>query len=716
MAVAAPGAKQAASQAANRPNILWISLEDMSPDMGCYGDNYARTPVLDRFAASGVRFSSVFTHAPVCAPSRSGIITGMYPTTIGTHHMRCQGVPPPEVKCFTEYLRTAGYYCTNNSKTDYQFAAPFTAWDANSNQAHWRGRPGKQPFFSVFNFTVTHESQVRAPSAQTKRLVAELPAVDRHDPARAVLPPYYPDTPAVRRDWANYYDNITAAEKLVARLLKQLESDGLADDTIVWIWGDHGRGLPRGKRWVYDSGIQVPLLIRVPPKWRAWAFGERASDLGEGSACNDLIAFVDFAPTVLSLAGVALPDHLQGRAFLGPARGKPRKYIVAARDRMDERYDVIRAVRDERFKYIRNFMPARPYAQHIAYLELMPTMREWRRLADAGELTGPAALFFQPAKPVEELYDTLADPHEVNNLAGDARFAEKLQELRGLLLMWMVETNDLGLIPEPIMDEAKRPGGGWSTTAAPVAISVDHGDGESATIALDCPTAGASIGYRISDGDAGAGAWNLYHQPVRLGPGQMLVARACRIGFRDSPTVRLTTESQATPAVKETSSGADWRPQIIDESTQKRLLALKQHDRDPAAAIDFYAHTLGDKHPAIRYWAAVELLVASRERPRQADIVAQISRLAKDDESQAVRIAAAHVLCRWGSADLGLDVLAAGLDSAHASVQLSAACAIEDLGETARPLLPRLEQLAEKSSEYVQRVAASSVERLKAKQ
>jgi hypothetical protein len=280
----------------------------------------------------------------------------------------------------------------------------------------------------------------------------------------------------------------------------------------------------------------------------------------------------------------------------------------------------------------------------------------------------------------------------------------------------MVETRDLGLIPEPIIDEAKRPGGGRSTTEAPVAISVEQRDGELTTIALGCSTAGASIGYRIKDGDSGPVAWNLYHQPVRLGPGQMLEARACRIGFRDSSTVQFTPESPATPAAKDRSSGADWRPRIIDESTQKRLLALKQHDRDPAAAIDFYAHALGDKHPAIRYWAAVGLVVASHERPRQSGIMAQMSRLAKDDESQAVRIAAAHALCHWGAADLGLDVLAAGLDSAHTSVQLTAACALEDLGEIARPLLPRLEQLAEKSSEYVQRVAASSVERLKAKQ
>jgi uncharacterized sulfatase len=264
-----------------RPNILWISTEDMSPDSGCYGDPYAITPNVDKLAAQGVRYTNAFATAPVCAPSRSAIITGMYPTTIGSMHMRSKAVPPAGVKAFTEYLRAAGYYCTNNSKTDYNFETPtppgaagvaafnspppVTLWDETSNTAHWRNRTDKsQPFFAVFNIMVTHESQVRVPDNVYQRNTARLKPEQFHDPAKAVLPPYYPDTPLVRKDWARYYDNITAMDYQVADILKQLEEDGLAENTIVFFWGDHGRGLPRSKRFVYDSGLRVPLIVRWP--------------------------------------------------------------------------------------------------------------------------------------------------------------------------------------------------------------------------------------------------------------------------------------------------------------------------------------------------------------------------------------------------------------------------------------------------------------------
>ncbi len=366
--------------------------------------------------------------------------------------MRCQAVLPPHVKCFTEYLREAGYYCTNNAKIDYQFTPPPAAWDENNNRADWRNRAAGQPFFAVFNINTTHESQIRTANPQRERLSAE----ERHDQAKANIPPYYPDTPVVRRDWATYHDNITAAEKQVARLLDQLREDGLAEDTIVWIWGDHGRGLPRGKRWVYDSGTHIPLLIRVPEKWRSLTSPDASDKVAAGTVNDDLIAIIDFGPTVLSLAGVGVPKHMHGRAFLGSQRGKPRKYLFAGRDRMDERYDLIRSVHDGRFHYIRNFMPHLPYAQHIAYMDEMPTMKEMRRLHAANQLEGPPALFFLDTKPVEELYDTKADPHEIHNLADDAAHAEQLADLRGQLKNWMRDTGDLGMIPEPILDEAQR--------------------------------------------------------------------------------------------------------------------------------------------------------------------------------------------------------------------------------------------------------------------
>ena len=239
--------------------------------------------------------------------------------------MRCKGVPPAYVKCFSEYLRAAGYYCTNNVKTDYQFDPPLTAWDQNSRKAHWRNRAEGQPFFAVFNFTVTHESQIRNKSEKFQERLATLEPHEKHDPDKAALPPYYPDTPVVRKDWAQYYDIITLMDKRFADILKQLEEDGLADDTIVWFWGDHGRGLPRAKRWIYDSGIRIPLIIRIPEKFRKLAMQGNHRAAGPGGVNDGLIAFIDFAPAMLSLAGVKIPDYIQGRAFLGRQKAKPHR-------------------------------------------------------------------------------------------------------------------------------------------------------------------------------------------------------------------------------------------------------------------------------------------------------------------------------------------------------------------------------------------------------
>lgn len=507
------------AQTAARPNILWITCEDTSPDLGCYGDPYARTPNLDRLASQGARFTRAFTVAPVCAPSRSCIITGMYPTTIGTHHMRSKGVPPPYVKCFPEYLRAAGYYCTNNVKTDYNFDPPFTAWDESSNRASWRNRPRPdQPFFSVINLVMTHESQIRtdaaAFAANTKRLRPE----DRHDPSQATLPPYYPDTPVVRNDWSRYYDLVTAMDLRVADILKQLDEDGLPDSTIVVFFGDHGRGLPRAKRWVYDSGIHIPLIVRWPGK------------IAPGTVREDLVSEIDFAPTMLALAGVPVPKHMQGQVFLGDRAAPPRSHIFAARDRMDETYDIIRAVRDTRYKFIRNFQPGKPYAQYIDYMDQMPTLREMRRLNKEGTLVGPQRNFFLPEKPIEELYDTAADPHEVTNLALKPEHRQRVESTRGVLERWMKETGDLGLVPEDELKERMRPGGVMAVTATPT-IEVIDGKAQ-----LACSTEGASIGYTTATGNNVR--WSLWTgEPIEVGMGTTLRAKACRIGFKDSAEV-----------------------------------------------------------------------------------------------------------------------------------------------------------------------------------
>jgi uncharacterized sulfatase len=437
--------------------------------------------------------------------------------------MRSQGVPPPQVKCFTEYLRAAGYYCTNNVKTDYNFPAPATAWDEVSNRAHWRGRPDKNmPFFSVINLVVTHESQIRAPEEARKKNLARLRPEELHDPARAPVPPYYPDTPVVRRDIANYYDVATAMDENAGRILKDLEDDGLAENTAVFYWGDHGWGMTRGKRWPYDSGIHVPLVVRWP------------GQVAPGTSPDRMVSLMDLGPTVISMAGVKPPAHMHGRAFLGAHEATPRKYIFAARDRMDETHDTIRAVRDSRFKYIRNYHPDRPYAQYISYMDEMPTLKEMRRVWSQYRLSldnpsGSKAVpkppqgmlnFFADAKPVEELYDCQADPHEVKNLAGDPALKAKLAELRSAHEQWKKDQPDLGLLPEAELKEKMRPGGVWQKTATPV---IKRG----AKVEIACTTPGASIAYRV-DG----GRWLLYAGPFEA-PGKV-TAKACRLGYLDS--------------------------------------------------------------------------------------------------------------------------------------------------------------------------------------
>ena len=424
-ASAAPAARQ-------RPNILWITCEDISANLGCYGDEYARTPNLDKFAAGGVRYTNAFGTTGVCAPNRSCLITGVYPTALGSGDMRSNSRLPDSIKCFPEYLRAAGYYCTNNSKTDYNFPVPKTAWDESSRKAHWRGRKARQPFFAVFNFTITHESRCRrAPKDKTT-----------FDPSRVPIPPFHPDTPEVRGNWAHYYENIRTMDAQAGKLLASLERDGLADNTIVFFFSDHGAGLPGCKKWVWHSGLHVPFIVRFPRRFSKLTPGRT------GGACERLVSFVDFAPTVLSLAGVKIPDHMQGSAFLGTKAGKPRRYVYAHRDRMAERYDTVRVVRDAGYQYNRNFMPHLTWSQFISYTEQMPTMQVWRKLSEAGKLVGIQKRYFQPTKPPEELYDTKTDPHQINNLAGDPKYKDVLERMRAECAGWMKRSGDLGLLPE----------------------------------------------------------------------------------------------------------------------------------------------------------------------------------------------------------------------------------------------------------------------------
>ena len=439
-------------ETAKRPNLLWLSCEDISPHLGCYGCTDAITPTLDRLAGAGTRFDNAFASAPVCAPNRSCVITGVYAAALGSHHMRSGGKGnsrspkpelPGEVVPLPALLRQAGYYCTNNAKEDYNFEVSIPLWDESGGKAHWRKRPNpNQPFFAVFNFTGTHESMVRGTPEEVARATRALTPEQRRDPAEVAIPPYHGDTPATRRNWANYHELITALDYWAAELLGQLEADGLAEDTIVVFWSDHGHGLPRGKRWLYDSGTRIPLIVFVPEQWRGLA------GLEAGRPDDRLVSCVDLAPSMLRLADAPIPGFLQGQAFIGPDQPAPREYVFANRDRMDERYDMIRMARDKRYKYIRNYRPDLPYNQYLDYAEQSPVKQDLNRLAAEGALPPGAHWITDISKPVEELYDLEQDPDEIHNLADAPEMVETLQRLRAAHEQWQKDIRDLGLIPE----------------------------------------------------------------------------------------------------------------------------------------------------------------------------------------------------------------------------------------------------------------------------
>ena len=415
-----------------RPNILWITCEDTGPQLGCYGDPYAETPNLDRLAARGMRYLHAWSNAPVCAPARTTIITGVYPTSTGSEHMRSLVDMPAMMKMYPQLLRERGYYCTNNSKEDYNLKARGRVWDDSSGKAHWKNRGPGQPFFAVFNITVSHESQIRA-----------RPHTLRHDPAKVRLPAYHPDTPEVRHDWAKYYDIVTEMDAQAGRRVRELEEAGLADNTIVFFYGDHGSGMPRSKRWPYDSGLHVPLIVVVPEKFKHLAPKEYAA----GVASDRLVGFVDLAPTLVSLAGAEPPDWMQGHAFMGRFEAPPQPYLYGFRGRMDERYDMVRSVRNERYVYVRNYMPHLIYGQYLDYMFQTPTTRVWKRLYDEGKLAPPRTYFWEP-KPAEELYDLQADRDEVHNLVDSPQHQAVLNELRKAHREHVLRIRDVGFLSE----------------------------------------------------------------------------------------------------------------------------------------------------------------------------------------------------------------------------------------------------------------------------
>ena len=418
--------------AADRPNVLWITSEDNGPHLGCYGDEFADTPNIDGLAARGMIYLNAWSTAPVCAPARTTIISGLYPPCTGSEHMRSETRLPKSMKMYPQHLRELGYYCTNNSKEDYNLKKPGRVWDESSRKAHWRNRKAGQPFFAVFNFTTSHESQIR------KR-----PHTPIHDAGQVRVPAYHPDTPEVRRDWAQYYDKITEMDAQVGGLLKQLEKDGLADDTLVFYYGDHGSGMPRSKRWLYNSGLNVPLVVSVPQRFRDLA----PADYRPGGKSDRLVGFIDLAPTLLSTVGIEPPDCMQGHAFMGKYERAEQPYGYGFRGRMDERYDMARAVRDKRYLYIRNYMPHKTYGQYLTYMFITPTTQVWKDLYDRGKLAPPKTYFWE-TKPAEELYDLASDPDEVNNLADSPDHQQILARLRKAQRDKALEIRDVGFLPE----------------------------------------------------------------------------------------------------------------------------------------------------------------------------------------------------------------------------------------------------------------------------
>lgn len=525
-----------------KPNILWIVAEDLSPVIPSFGDSTVVTPHLSRLAREGVCYDRVFSPSGVCAPSRAAIATGMYPIHIGANHMRTgpwfrsnmpqqfidnyakgamppgitpyEAIPEPEVKMMSEYLRAEGYYCSNNAKEDYQFRRSLMAWDDCSSKGHWRNRKEGQPFFSIFNIEVTHESRIWAKAKDSLWI---------HENLDVPIPPYLPTTDSATIDVRRMYSNIKEMDHRVGQILSELEEDGLLESTIIFWYTDHGGPLPRQKRLNYDSGLRVPMMIRFPEKDNAL------------TRDGQLISFIDFAPTVLSLAGIKPPEHLDGKAFLGKYKeNEERNYIHAAADRFDESYhDPIRSIRDKRYKLIKYYDTEKPMFYPVAYREQMPIMRELHRLKREGRLTKEQALWFRETKPDIELFDTEQDPHELNNLAENSEYADIRTKLTKELDRWLASTTDLNMMPEKELMASL-----WPDKSQPVTISPKLSK-TSGKISIESATKGASIGYKVVSATDTMSNWAIYNKPVELKENESVIAIAHRLGFRPSKIVEL---------------------------------------------------------------------------------------------------------------------------------------------------------------------------------
>lgn len=427
--------------AGEKPNILWIVSEDNSSHwLGCYGNAQAQTPRIDALAKEGFLFEHAYSNAPVCAVARSTLLLGAYAPTVGTQHMRSRHAIPQNYRPYVEYLRAAGYYCTNNSKTDYNFKGnDHSYWDQSSNKAHYQNRPEGKPFFAIFNLFDSHESSLfnKAP-AEPKRL----------KPVDMDLPPYLPDLPEIRKDMARYHDRITDMDAKVGKIIDDLEKAGLANSTIVIYTSDHGGVLPRGKRYLEETGVKIPLVIRIPAKFK------KLSRFKSGDRVTEPVSFVDFSATFLSLASLETPPQMQGRAFLGENRAEPAademEFLYA--DRFDELYGMRRGLTDGKWKYIRNFQPHLPLAPYSFYQFGQPGWAAYQKAWKEEEFCGYHKALWEPPNGSEQLYDLTADPWEMQNLAKDPIYSGKLAAMRERLKTTMKQTHDTGLVPEPMFE------------------------------------------------------------------------------------------------------------------------------------------------------------------------------------------------------------------------------------------------------------------------
>ncbi|MCP9768338.1 sulfatase [Lacihabitans sp. LS3-19] len=507
-----------------KPNIIWITTEDMSYHIGAFGCKEVKTPNLDQLTLEGVKYTNCFSTAGVCAPSRAALISGKYQTSFGAHNMRTNmnskeyeqktGLPsygvvlPVGLKPYPLILRENGYYTTNNSKEDYQFATPEAMWDESSKNATWRNRKDKnQPFFSIINFITTHESQVFMRDKEPLLV----------DPKHVEIPSYLPDNEIVRKDFARFMTNVQLMDAQVGEIIKQLKEDGLYDETYIFFYPDHGDGLPFCKREILHRGLKVPLIVKFPKSENA------------GTTDNQLVSFVDMAPTLFSLANIPIPKFVEGQAFIGNQKPKTeRKYIYAARDRMDAEYDRVRALSDGKFEYLKNYQPEKPYYQDITYRLQQKSMLEILRLRDAGKLNEHQMQWFRPTKPIEELYDTENDPNQFVNLAENPAYKDKLFELRNKHELWIKKYGDMGAIPEKEMLTKM-----WNGQNTPPSTENPKVSLKKNKISISCPTPGALIAYRSK----GQNTWLPYIGKIDLNNGEQIEIIARRIGYKPSEII-----------------------------------------------------------------------------------------------------------------------------------------------------------------------------------